>query len=82
MSNMDKTTRHPPRRPRAAASGIRLSREDAAIVKGMLNRGDRQSAIAAHFHGINQGRIAEISTGQKFADVEPALPNALPPRMN
>jgi hypothetical protein len=79
---MDKANRHPPRRPRAASSGIRLSREDAAIVKGMLNRGDRQSAIAAYFRGINQGRIAEISTEQKFSDVEPAPPEKLPPRMN
>jgi hypothetical protein len=38
----------------------------------MLARGDRQHDVAAHFR-VNAGRIAEISTGEKFADVKPAM---------
>jgi len=68
------------KRRRAQPGGIRFSADDAAIVKGMLERGDRQSAIAAYFGGINQGRVAEISTGQKFKEVPPALPDRLPPK--
>lgn len=63
---------------KAAASGIRLNEEDASIVKGMLSRGDRQHDIAAWF-GVNGGRIAEISTGAKFVDIEPANAELLPP---
>lgn len=37
---------------RAPESGIRLSSADAALVKGMLARGDRQHDIAAWF-GVN-----------------------------
>lgn len=53
---------------RAEASGISLNEDDAAIVKGMLDRGDRQHDIAAWF-GVNGGRIGEIASGQKFANV-------------
>jgi hypothetical protein len=63
---------------RAAASGITLTEEDAAIVKGMLTRGDRQHDIAAWF-GVNGGRIGEIATCAKFASVEPAPSQLLPP---
>jgi hypothetical protein len=56
-----------------------LTREDAALVKGMLQRGDIQSEIAAYFGGANSGRISEINTGQRFADVKPAPLSALPP---
>ena len=63
----------------APPSGIRLDEEDAAIVKGMLARGDRQHDIAAWF-GVNGGRIGEISTGAKFAEVKPAEPEELPPQ--
>lgn len=62
---------------RAEASGISLTEEDAAIVKGMLQRGDRQHDIAAYF-GVNGGRIAEISTGHTFASV-PIQTKDLPP---
>lgn len=62
---------------KAQPSGIRLDNEDAAIVKGMLARGDRQHDIAAHF-GVNGGRISEIATGKKFSDVTPAQSHALP----
>lgn len=53
---------------RAPVSGISLTRVDAALVKGMLHRGDRQHDIASWF-GVNGGRIAEISSRVKFADV-------------
>ena len=53
---------------RAEPSGIQLTDEDAAIVKGMIARGDRQYDIAAWF-GVNGGRIAEISTGSRFPNV-------------
>jgi hypothetical protein len=64
-------------RYRAPASGIALSEEDAAMVKGMLARGDRQHDIAAWF-GVNGGRIAEIATGQKFRKVTAAPSEQLP----
>ena len=63
---------------RAAASGIRLTETDAALVKGMLRRGDRQHDIAAWF-GVNGARIAEIATGDRFPDVTPAGDELLPP---
>ncbi|MBN9006200.1 MAG: hypothetical protein J0H40_12385 [Rhizobiales bacterium] len=63
---------------RAEASGIRLSEEDAAMVKGMIQRGDRQHDIAAWF-GVNGGRIGEISNGDKFTWVQPAPLDRLPP---
>lgn len=62
---------------RSRNSGIRLSRRDAAIVKGMLARGDRQSDIAAFFK-VNGGRISEVNTGRSFPDVAPASPMELP----
>lgn len=62
---------------RAFNSGIRLSEKDASIVKGMLNRGDRQHDIASWF-GVNGGRIAEISVRKKFANVLMTRDN-LPP---
>ena len=63
---------------RAPASGIRLSDDDAAIVKGMLARGDRQHDIAAWF-GVNGGRIANIATGRTHANVAVAGDDRLPP---
>jgi hypothetical protein len=63
---------------RSRNAGIRLSERDAAIVKGMLARGDRQSDIAAFFK-VNSGRICEVNTGMKFADVPAASPDQLPP---
>lgn len=62
----------------APPSGNRLDEDDAAIVKGMLIRGDRQHDIAAWF-GVNGGRIGEISTGAKFAEVKPVDQGELPP---
>ena len=64
---------------RAQASGIRLSERDAAIVKAMLARGDRQHDIAAWF-GVNGGRIGEIASRQTFRSVQPDDGANLPPR--
>lgn len=63
---------------RAQASGVTLNEQDAALIKGMLRRGDRQHDIAAWF-GVNGGRIAEIATGTRFAEVEYAESERLPP---
>jgi hypothetical protein len=63
---------------RAEPSGITLNEEDAALVKGMLARGDRQHDIAAWF-GVNGGRIAEVATGATFRWVEAAPEGELPP---
>lgn len=62
---------------RAKSSGIRLTEYDAALVKGMLARGDRQHDIAAWF-GVNGGRIAEVASGAAFHWIAPAK-NGLPP---
>ena len=63
---------------RAFNSGIKLSESDAAIVKGMLHRGDRQHDIASWF-GVNSGRIAEISVRYKFSHVIMKRDNLPPP---
>lgn len=63
---------------RAPTSGIRLTARDAAVVKAMIIRGDRQHDIAAWF-GVNGGRIAEVATGRRFGNVDPASTANLPP---
>lgn len=65
-------------RHRAPASGISLTNDDAALIKGMIARGDRQHDIAAWF-GVNGGRIAEIAREQKFKSVKAAPTQLLPP---
>ena len=62
---------------RAPSSGRVLNSADAALVKGMIDRGDRQHDIAAYF-AVNGGRIGETSTGEKFASVA-AVTSGLPP---
>lgn len=62
---------------RAPSNGRRLSRADAALVKAMIARGDRQHDIAAYF-AVNGGRIGETSTGAHFAGVAAAT-TSLPP---
>ncbi len=62
---------------RAKTSGVRLTEYEAALVKGMLARGDRQHDIAAWF-GVNGGRIAEIATGSTFGWVQ-VVDEDLPP---
>lgn len=64
---------------RAQSSGVMLCVQDVVLVKGMLNRGDRQHDIAAWF-GVNSGRISEIATGHRFQDVAAATASELPPR--
>lgn len=71
-------TNVPFRRRRARSSGVQLTAEDAAQVKGMLARGDRQHDIASWF-GVNGGRIAEIAIGNTFGGVQAAPANSLPP---
>ncbi len=63
---------------RAKTSGVRLTVHDAALVKGMLARGDRQHDIAAWF-GVNGGRIAEVATGATFGWVYQVTEDLPPP---
>ncbi len=63
---------------RAAASGRRLNKADAELVKGMADRGDRHHDIAAWF-GVNQGRIAEVLAGDNFPNAPVAPAEQLPP---
>ena len=65
-------------RTRAKSSGVQLTEYDAALVKGMLARGDRQHDIAAWF-GVNGGRIAEIAAGRTFGWIKRADSDDLPP---
>jgi hypothetical protein len=63
---------------------LKITNDDAAIIKGMLARGDKQQWIAAWFGGTwNSGRMSEINTGMKsgakFAHVKPASRDKLPP---
>jgi len=66
------------KRTRAKTSGVQLTEADAALVKGMLARGDRQHDIASWF-GVNAGRVAEIATGITFDEVGSAAFDQLPP---
>lgn len=68
------------RQKRTKATGISpdLTAEKAALIKGMLARGDRQSDVASYFQ-INQGRCYEIKFGLKFANVPPKSGDELPP---
>ena len=63
---------------RARSSGIVLSESDAALIKGMLIRGDRQHDIAAWF-GVNSARVAEIAGGGRFRNIKAASVSDLPP---
>ena len=56
-----------------------ITDEMASLIKGMLLRGDDQSDIAACFL-VNGGRISEINTGKRFAEVSAAEGYELPPR--
>ncbi len=64
---------------RAEPSGLVLNEWDAALIRGMLNRGDRHHDIAAFF-GVNQGRVAEIKTGSRLPGVQAADAGDLPPK--
>lgn len=56
-----------------------ITEQQAAIVKGLLARGEKQHDVAAFF-GENGGRIAEIAKGQRHSDVRPAPARDLPSR--
>jgi hypothetical protein len=60
------------------SSGIRLKKTDLPIVVGMDARGDRNHDIAAWF-GVNQGRIAEVKSGD-YGSVVAAPASSLPPK--
>lgn len=64
---------------RAEPSGLVLTAEDAALIKGMIARGDRHHDIAAFF-GQNSARIAEIKNGERFPDIPAANAEDLPPK--
>lgn len=52
---------------------------ETQIVKGMLERGDKQHDIASYF-GVNGGRIAEVATGNcDYPNASPMSPDKLPP---
>lgn len=53
------------------ATITKLTPEQVSIIKSRLAQGDYQHRIAADF-ALNQGRISEIATGKRFADVLPA----------
>ena len=58
---------------RAEPSGLELTAEDAALIRGMIHRGDPHHDIAAFF-GVNPGRIADIKFGVLHPGIEPADP--------
>jgi len=62
---------------KAHTSGYSLSPNDAKIVLGMIERGDRKHDIAAWF-GVNQGRIKDVEDG-KYGTLEVAPQEDLPP---
>ena len=46
----------------------KLTPAQVVIIKARLANGEYQHRIAADF-GLNQGRISEIATGKRFANV-------------
>ncbi len=55
-----------------------LTESDAAIVKGMIERGDKNETIAAFF-GVNQRAISHVRSHKKFDGVSAAKSAKLPP---
>ncbi len=56
-----------------------LGYRDIQIVKGMLERGDKQHDIASYF-GVNGARIAEVATGNcDYPNAAPWPREKLPP---
>ncbi len=55
-----------------------LTNREAAIIRGMIRRGDKQHDIAAWF-GENQARIAEVDAGS-HGQIAPADAADLPPK--
>jgi hypothetical protein len=73
------TKGHKPLKRRAESSGVPISPDDAAAIRGMIMRGDRKHDIAAFF-GLNPGRVSDIEAGKRFPDVKPAQQDELPPK--
>jgi hypothetical protein len=64
---------------RAEPSGLKLTAQDAALIRGMIARGDRHHDVAAFF-GVNQGRVAEVAQGIRFPGIQAADADDLPPK--
>jgi hypothetical protein len=64
---------------RAEPSGLALTAKDAALIRGMIERGDRNHDIAAFF-GVNPGRVAEIKDASRFPGIPAADADELPPK--
>ncbi len=54
------------------ATVTKLTPKQVSIIKARIVQGDFQHRIAADFD-LNQGRISEIATGKRFADIPPAI---------
>ena len=65
-------------RNRALDSGQRVTEETAAVIKAMVQRGDRAHDVASFF-GLNPGRVAEVANGHRFPSTEAASADTLPP---
>lgn len=52
-----------------AQKSVELDEQDAAVIKLLLAEGFAQKRIAALFD-VNQGRISEINSGNKFTHVQ------------
>jgi hypothetical protein len=63
---------------RFCESAVRLEREVAAKVKGMLARGDSMEDIAVWF-GISERVVQAVQTGVVHQLIAPAPASALPP---
>lgn len=57
---------------------VELTDADAALAKGMVQRGDHQHNIAAWF-GVDSRAISHLANGQTFAQVPAAPVEVLPP---
>ncbi len=55
-----------------------LSARDAALIRGMLRRGDGQMSVAVWF-GVNQARVSDVKLGRKHRGVPAAPLDELPP---
>ncbi|KJS34163.1 MAG: hypothetical protein VR70_18465 [Rhodospirillaceae bacterium BRH_c57] len=47
-----------------------LTPKEVASIKARIFNGEKQHRIAADYD-LNQGRISEIKTGKRFADIRP-----------
>lgn len=57
---------------------VELTENDAALVKGMLKREDKQHHIASYF-GVDSRAISHIASGKTFSNIKPAKEPDLPP---